>query len=417
MIPVRFAVERAFRKESGAVLAGLIRVLGDFERAEDALQEAFAAALERWPEDGIPEAPGAWINTTARRRALDRLRRDGTAASKRDAVAVMLAQLEEERDEERRRPLEEPASIEDDRLRLIFTCCHPALGREVQVALTLRTLGGLSTPEIAGAFLVPAATMAQRLVRAKKKIRLANIPYEVPRGEALRERLEAVLGVVYLIFNEGYFPREGVGAVRPDLCDEALRLGRLLAVLLPEEPEVLGLLALMLLHDSRRAARDRVLEEQDRRLWDHAAIAEGVALTKRALSLRRVGAYQLQAAIAALHAEAAAFEVTDWRQIAALYRELSRLHPSAVVELNRAVAVSMADGPEAGLALLDPLAGVAELGDYQPYHAARADLLRRAGRLEEAAGAYERALRAAPNDVARAFLSRRLSEVRGRGAD
>lgn len=405
MIPVRIAVDRAFRAESGAVLASLIRVLGDFDRAEDAMHEAFATALERWPLDGIPHNPAAWITTAARNRALDRLRRDGTARQKSEALATLARLVEEEAGQS------EQAEIEDDQLRLIFTCCHPALGREAQVALTLRTLGGLSTPEIAAAFFVPPATMAQRLVRAKKKIRLAKIPYEVPGREVLGERLAAVLDVIYLVFNEGYFATEGGAAVRPVLCDEAIRLARLLAALMPEEPEALGLLALVRLHDSRRAARARVLEEQDRGLWDQVAIREGVALTKRALGMRPLGPYQLQAAIAAVHAEAATFADTDWRQIAALYGELRRLHPSPIIELNRAVAVSMADGPEAGLSLLEPLAAVPELHDYQPYHAARADLLRRSGRLGEAQAAYRRALAAAPNDVARAYLRRRLDEI------
>jgi RNA polymerase sigma-70 factor, ECF subfamily len=408
VIPVRLAVERAFRVESGAVLASLIRVLGDFDRAEDAMQEAFASALERWPLDGIPEKPGAWITTAARNRALDRLRRERTASQKRDAVTTLARLLAEQAADH-----PEPVEIEDDRLRLIFTCCHPALGREAQVALTLRTLGGLSTPAIAAAFFVPPATMAQRLVRAKQKIRLAKIPYEVPGREMIHERLQAVLAVVYLVFNEGYFAREGGAAVRPDLCDEALRLARLLAELLPDEPEVLGLLALVRLHDARRKARDRVLAEQDRSLWDRDAIAEGISLTKRALAMRRVGPYQLQAAIAALHGEAPTFEATDWHQIAALYGELARRHPSPIVELNRAVAVSMADGPDTGLALLDRLAAVPELQDYQPFHAARADLLRRAGRTSEAAAAYRRALAGAPNEVSRIYLEGCLAELAG----
>jgi RNA polymerase sigma-70 factor (ECF subfamily) len=406
MIPVRIAVDRAFRAESGAVLATLVRVLGGLDRAEDAMQEAFAAALERWPIDGIPERPGGWITTTARNRALDRLRRDGTASQHRDALALLTRMAEEEA------LGAEPAAIEDDQLRLIFTCCHPALGREAQVALTLRTLGGLTTAEIAAAFFVPEATMAQRLVRAKKKIRVARIPFEVPESEVLHDRLAAVLDVVYLIFNEGYFARETSTAVRPDLCDEATRLSRLLAELLPSEPEVLGLLALVRLHDARRAARDEILEEQDRTLWDHAAIGEGTTLVRRALAMGPVGRYQIQAAIAAVHGEAATFAATDWRQIAALYRELARRYPSPVVELNRAVAISMVDGPEVGLAIVDHLASAPELHAYQPYHAARADLLRRAGRLDEAVLAYERAIAAAPNDVARAHLRRRLDAIR-----
>lgn len=408
MIPVRLAVERAFRNESGAVLASLIRVLGDFQLAEDAMHEAFTVALERWPEDGIPERPGAWITTAARRRALDRLRREATAARKLPDLK-RIAELAEE--EAALGGKDDGAPIDDDRLRLIFTCCHPALGRSAQVALTLRTLCGLSTEAIAAAFFVPPSTMAQRLVRAKKKIRLAKIPYQVPGREVLHERLAAVLGVIYLVFNEGYFAREGTDAVVADLCDEAIRLARVLAELMPDEPEVLGLLALLVLHDSRRLARDRVLEEQDRSSWDREAIAEGTGLIKRALRMGRVGVYQLQAAIAAVHAEAEEAPHTDWRQIALLYGELARINPSPIVELNRAVAVSMADGPEAGLSLLERLSEVPELHDYQPYHAARADLLRRAGRLDEARRAYRRALAGAPNEVARAFLERRLDEL------
>ncbi|MEQ9325124.1 MAG: sigma-70 family RNA polymerase sigma factor, partial [Polyangiaceae bacterium] len=310
MIPVRLAVERAFRNESGAVLASLIRVLGDFQLAEDAMHEAFTVALERWPEDGIPDRPGAWITTTARRRALDRIRREATAARKRPDLERLAELAEEEASSAR---LGDAPAIEDDRLRLIFTCCHPALGRPAQVALTLRTLCGLSTEAIAAAFFVPQPTMAQRLVRAKKKIQLAKIPYEVPDREVLHERLGAVLGVIYLVFNEGYFARDGSEAVVADLCDEGIRLARLVVELMPDEPEALGLLALLLLHDSRRQARHRVLEEQDRSLWDHEAITEGTALIRRALATKPVGVSQLQAAIAAVHAEATVAADTDWR--------------------------------------------------------------------------------------------------------
>ncbi|MFV8748960.1 RNA polymerase sigma factor [Nannocystaceae bacterium ST9] len=413
MIPVGVAIERVFRRESGAVLAGLIRILGEFDLAEDALHDALASALERWPRDGIPDNPGAWITTAARRKAIDRLRRAATIRDKRGGITA-LAELEAE--ERRDAASLDPPAIADDRLRLIFTCCHPALGRDAQVALTLHTLGGLSTAEIAAAFFVPIPTMAQRLVRAKTKIRAAGIPYAVPEADALPERIGSVLAVVYLVFNEGWYsvsegPRVTPEGVRPDLCDEALRLARLLARLLPDTPEVLGLLALMMLHDSRRAAREHVLEDQDRRRWNHVEIAEGVALIKRALAMGAVGPYQLQAAIAALHAEAPSFAETDWPQIAALYAELARRQPSPIVELNRAVAISRAVNPEAGLALLEQLADADELRDYQPYHAARADLLRRAGRIREAIAAYERALADAPNQVARDYLARRLTEL------
>jgi RNA polymerase sigma-70 factor (ECF subfamily) len=411
MTSIHHAIEQTFVEHSGRVLATLISTLGDFELAEDAMQEAFAVALERWPADGIPPNPGAWITLTARRRAIDRLRRDSTLARKQ---ALLLADLEAHEPDDGVTP------FPDERLKLIFTCCHPALSLEAQVALTLRTLGGLSTEEIANAFLVPVATMAQRLVRTKRKIRDARIPYRVPPSELLAERLDAALAVIYLVFNEGYMATGGDALVRRDLCAEAIRLARVLNRLLAdnphlnESPEALGLLALMLLHDSRRKARISpagelvLLEDQDRALWDRAMIAEGMAILEWALGMKQPGPYQIQAAISALHAEAVRAEDTDWRQIAALYGVLYRMQPSPVVVLNRAVAVAMAEGMEHGLLLLDPLAD--DLRDYVPYHAARADLLRRAGQTEAARAAYLRALDLTSNTVERAFFQRRLRE-------
>lgn len=409
-------VDRLFREESGRAVATLIRVLGDFDLAEEAVQDAFVRALERWPQDGLPANPGAWITTAARNRAIDRIRRDRRLAEKAEALARELA-AEGEADVERLAEEREDAvhPIADDRLRLIFTCCHPALAMDARVALTLRTLGGLQTPEIARAFLVPEPTLAQRLVRAKRKIRDAGIPYRVPPDHLLPERLDGVLKVLYLVFNEGYDASSGEALIRTDLCAEAIRLARVLASLMPDEPEVLGLLALMLLHDARREARvgaggDLILlEDQDRSRWDRARIGEGRPLLDRALRMGRPGAYQLQAAIAAVHDEAPTAQATDWRQIAGLYSALAGIAPSPVVELNRAVAVAMADGPEPGLALMAGL-DVA-LAGYPYLHAARADLLRRLGRREEAASSYERALAHTTNAAERRYLARRLTEV------
>jgi len=413
------AVDRLFREEQGRAVATLIRVTGDFDLAEEAVQDAFISALETWPQRGIPANPGAWITTTARNRAIDRLRRRRRLTEKTETL-VREAALESELRALETGPPEDEMQIADDRLRLIFTCCHPALALEARVALTLRTLGGLTTPEIARAFLVPEPTLAQRLVRAKRKIRDAGIPYRVPPAELLPERLDGVLAVVYLVFNEGYAASSGDALIRKELCAEAIRLARLVVSLLPDEPEATALLALLLLHDARREARVGpageliLIGDQDRSRWDAARIAEGRALVARTLEMRRPGPYQLQAAIAVLHDEAATPADTDWTQIAALYGALQRLTPSPVVELNWAAAIAMADGPAMGLAMMDGIAASGELDAYPYLHAARADLLRRLERWSEAETAYRRALELTSNGAERAFLEGRLNEVHGR---
>jgi len=407
---VRDAVDAVYRSDSRRVLATLIRLLGDFELAEEALHDAFAAAMQQWPQDGIPANPRAWLVSTGRFKAIDAMRR----RARFDASVVELARRVEP---ESAAPDElEDRCVEDDRLRLIFVCCHPALPSEARAALTLREVCGLTTEEIARAFLATAPTVAQRIVRAKAKIRDARIPYEVPSQADLPDRLDTVLQVVYLVFNEGYSASAGTSLTRPDLADEAIRLGRLLMELLPE-PEVMGLLALMLLHESRRAARTSpegdliLLDDQDRSLWKRDQIAEGSDLTERALASRRFGPYTLQAAIAAVHAQAPTAAATDWAQIAALYSLLERVEPSPVVELNRAVAVAMRDGPLAGLVLIDSILARGNLESYHLAHSAKADLCRRLGRREEARAAYERALTLTRQEPERRFLERRLAEL------
>jgi RNA polymerase sigma-70 factor, ECF subfamily len=412
------AVDLAFREEWGRVVATLIRVTGDWDLAEECAQDAFAMALRRWPADGVPRRPGAWLTTAARNRAIDVLRRRTVGAAKLREVAALSvdqasgpsAAFEPETDH---------SGVPDDRLRLMFTCCHPALSLEARVALTLRTLAGLTTAEIARAFLSSEATMAKRLVRAKQKIRDAGIPYRVPPAHLLPERLPGVLGVVYLLFNEGYAATAGADLIRQGLAAEAIRLGRVLARLMPSEPEASGLLALMLMHDARRAARLDAdgeivtLEDQDRSLWDAASISEGVAVLEDALRHGRPGPYQVQAAIAACHVTAAGAADTDWAQIALLYGQLARFLPTPVVELNRAVAVGMADGPSAGLVLAEALEESGRLSGYHLLPATKADMYRRLGRAEEAAACYREALELASTDAERRYLARRLAETGG----
>jgi RNA polymerase sigma-70 factor (ECF subfamily) len=417
MAELRSAVEQVFRRESGRIIAGLIRLSQSFDLAEEAMQDAFAAALADWEVKGIPGNPAAWINAVAHRKLIDYARRDRTRRDNREQF-LYEAPKSATGEPPCERIGDETMNFPDDRLRLFFTCCHPALNRESQTALTLRTLGGLTTPEIARAFLLPEATLAQRLVRAQRKIKEARIPYEVPREGALPERLTGVQAALYLVFNEGYTATAGDSLVRRELCAEAIRLTRMLCELMPREPENLGLLALMLLHDSRRSARVNPagelvpLEEQDRSLWDTAQIEEGLPLVEKALRMGKVGPYQLQAAITAVHAQAKAAQDTDWHQITALYGLLSQTTGSSVIALNHAVAVAMSEGLEKGLGLIEQVARKGDLESYYLYHAARADLLRRLRRTEEALAAYERALSLTANAVERRYLRRRIGELR-----
>ena len=417
--PTSETLEQVFREEYGRIIATLIRASRSFDLAEEALQEAFISAASTWERDGTPRNPAAWLTTVAHRKLLDAVRRNQTRTDKQAEIEYETTRLQ---------PFVEPyvadnpVEYPDDRLRLIFTCCHPSLGREAQISLTLRTLGGLSTTEIAHAFLLPETTLAQRLVRAKQKIRLARIPYEVPSLEIIGDRLLAVQAVIYLIFNEGYAASTGQRLLRNDLCTEAIRLGRMLCELLPDEPENTGLLALMLLQDSRRAARvnDRgelvTLEEQDRSLWDRAEIEEGLRLVETALKRGRAGNYQIQAAIAAVHAEAGTADQTDWAQIVALYQLLTKMSSSPVVALNHAAAVAMSDGVEKGLGLVEAAGKSGALDNYYLYHASRADLLRRLNRSNEAVEAYRRALSLTTNTVEQNYIRRRLQELTGQAA-
>jgi len=414
MSQAREKLEKVFREEYGRIIATLIRVSGSFDLAEEALQDAFISAASKWELEGSPNNPGAWLTTVAHRRLLDAFRRDRTHTDKQSEIAFEATRLQPHVQPEL---IEEAVEYPDDRLRLIFTCCHPSLARETQVALTLRTLGGLTTTEIAHAFLLPESTLAQRLVRAKQKIRLARIPYEIPSVDRIADRLSAVQAVIYLIFNEGYAASAGQNLIRNDLCAEAIRLGRVLCELLPAEPENLGLLALMLLQDSRRDARVNddgglvTLEEQDRSRWDAREIDEGVNLVQKALRLRRVGSYQLQAAIAAVHAEAQTAAETDWRQIVALYEELLRLTSSPIVALNHAAAVAMSEGFERGLDLIETANENDALQNYYLFHASRAELLRRLHRYSEASTAYETALSLTTNQVEQDYIRGRLRSI------